>query len=594
MIVRMKKLTLFIRESKRQETLKALRSFGAAHLKAVKQQQSADISNIAAQIDKAEKAVTILCQYQHAADKHKQPRAQIDVRARIDTILELYEQSKINGQALDKISQQIDWYKPWGGFNPDDIKACAAQGIHINLYQVTEREYQKVNDRNDISVISREKGYVHIAHFTYRIETQLSFKSIALPEESFDSLCEKHAAFKKQIADISVALQPQVNALKRIKGHKMVLEAKQRFLKAMHGMGEETGFSYIQGYIPEDRHDDIVKLAESNHAGYLLEEPEDIEDVPTLIRNPKWIEIINPVFKFMSTVPGYAEYDISAWFLLFLSLFFAMLVGDAGYGMLFLLSTFIIRRRFKRLPGQPFFLMYALSAATIVWGAITGTWFGAEAIAQLPFLNSLIIPDISSFAADNQNLMIFICFTIGIIHLTLAHVIVGLRILNSIKALAELGWILVLWALYFLAGMLVIGRPMPGYALSLLLAGAALLLCFSEPQKNILKAIVSSLINIPLKIVSSFADIVSYLRLFAVGCATVVLAGTFNDIVMGIGFNSIISGLVAAVILFTGHVLNIALAFMAVIVHGIRLNMLEFSGQMGMNWSGKEYAPFKE
>ena len=104
----------------------------------------------------------------------------------------------------------------------------------------------------------------------------------------------------------------------------------------------------------------------------------------------------------------------------------------------------------------------------------------------------------------------------------------------------------------------------------------------------------SSLANIPLKIIGSFADVVSYLRLFAVGCATVVLASTFNDIVMGIGFNSIISGLMAAIILFLGHALNIVLAFMAVIVHGIRLNMLEFSGQMGMGWSGKEYAPFKE
>jgi V/A-type H+/Na+-transporting ATPase subunit I len=121
-----------------------------------------------------------------------------------------------------------------------------------------------------------------------------------------------------------------------------------------------------------------------------------------------------------------------------------------------------------------------------------------------------------------------------------------------------------------------------------------LLLVFSEPQKNILKAIVSSLTNIPLKIVGSFADIVSYLRLFAVGCATVVLASTFNDIVMGIGFNSIISGMIAAIILFLGHTLNIILGFMAVIVHGIRLNMLEFSGQMGMGWSGKEYSPFKE
>jgi len=102
------------------------------------------------------------------------------------------------------------------------------------------------------------------------------------------------------------------------------------------------------------------------------------------------------------------------------------------------------------------------------------------------------------------------------------------------------------------------------------------------------------LTEVPLKIISSFGDIVSYIRLFAVGYASVVLASTFNDMAVSVGFNSIITSLAAALILFLGHGLNIILGFMAVIVHGVRLNMLEFSGQMGMEWSGKEYTPFKE
>jgi V/A-type H+/Na+-transporting ATPase subunit I len=599
MIVPMKKLTLFLKESNRQEALRALRSLGAMHLKSIKQQssqlgQAAEFDDITAKLEQAQRAVTILQQYQKMVDKRKTTTIITDTQSTVEEVLVLYERLKSDEQELEKVSRHIDWYKPWGGFNPDDVKALSSQGVHVRLYQINDREYQQVKDRDDLRVISTEKGYVYIAHIAYKTDEKLSFKDVPLLEGSFDALCEQHTMRKNQIAEAQAGLQAKAYALKKIQSYKATLEKRQQFLKAMHDMGEEKGFYYIQGYIPEDRHDDIIMLAQANHAGYLLEDPDDIEDVPTLIQNPKWVEIINPVFKFMSTVPGYAEYDISAWFLLFLSLFFAMLVGDAGYGIVFLLATFIIQKRFKQLPRQPLFLMYVLSTATVAWGAITGTWFGAEAIAKLPFLNSLIIPNISSFAKDNQNLMIFICFTIGIIHLTLAHVIVGLRILNSIKVLAELGWILVLWALYFLAGLLVIGRPMPGYALGLLLAGAVLLLCFSEPQKNIFKAIASSLVNIPLKVVSSFADIVSYLRLFAVGCATVVLASTFNDIVMGIGFNSIISGLAAAIILFIGHMLNIALAFMAVIVHGIRLNMLEFSGQMGMSWSGKEYSPFKE
>ena len=593
MIVPMKKLTLFLRESGRSQALLALRRLGAVHLKTVKQKNTPDLNEITAQLEKTDRAITILRQYAHGADRRKEERAVADARGKIDNTLKLHETLKADEQALEKISWQMDWYKPWGAFNPEDIRQLSNQGVYIKLYKISENEYKQVKDNTGLSVVSNVKGYLYIAHITRNADAKLAFTQIAIPEDSFDILCKKHTALKERVLNINASLQSEAYAFKYLQTYKHKLEKQQRFLRAMNGMGEEAGFSYVQGYVPRYRHDDIVKLAQENNAGYLLEDPDAIDDVPTLIKNPKWIEIISPVFKFMSTVPGYAEYDISGWFLLFFTLFFAMLVGDAGYGIIFLTGTFIARKRFKHLPGQPFFLMYILSSATIVWGAITGTWFGVEAIARLPFFSHLIIQGISSFAADNQNLMIFICFSIGIIHLTLAHIIVGLKILNSLKALAELGWILVLWALYFLAGT-IIARPMPAFVLPVLALGVVLLLVFSEPQKNILKAVALSLTNIPLKIISSFADLVSYIRLFAVGCATVVLASTFNDIVLGIGFNSIISGLAAAIILFLGHALNIALAFMAVIVHGIRLNMLEFSGQMGMSWSGREYEPFKE
>jgi V/A-type H+/Na+-transporting ATPase subunit I len=583
MIVKMKKLTLFIRETGRKQTLEALRKLGAVHLKAVKQAYAADLGSVSSQLEQAGRAAHILRQYKQPNNLHKSVILTAGIQQRIEKILSLYDQQKVYEQDLEKISQQIEWYKIWGGFDPHDIDKCAGKGIHIRLYQITTREYQQVQARADIYVVRQEKGYVYIAQITYGKEDKLSFKSVTLPDEAFDTLCAKHEQLKKEIAKIYLDLQAEASIIKDVNHYYSLLEKKHEFLKAMHGMEQEQGFAYIQGYIPRDRCDELVALAGENSAGYFLEEPDEQNDVPTLIRNPKWIDIISPVFKFMSTVPGYKEYDISAWFLIFFSLFFAMLVGDAGYGIIFLVAAFIMHKRLKHIPSQPFFLMYALSTATIIWGAITGTWFGAEKIAQLPLLSHLVVQDISSFAADNQSLMIFICFTIGIIHLTIAHVIVGLKVINSLKALAELGWVLVLWALYFVAGMLVIARPMPAYTLGLLSAGVVLLLFFSEPQKNMLKAVGLSLANIPLKIVSSFSDIVSYLRLFAVGCATVVLASTFNDMVAGIGFNSVISGLVTALILFLGHALNIALAFMAVIVHGIRLNMLEFSGQMGMS-----------
>ena len=296
----------------------------------------------------------------------------------------------------------------------------------------------------------------------------------------------------------------------------------------------------------------------------------------------------------MGTLPGYNEVDISFWFLIFFILFFAMLIGDGGYGLIFLITTFLINRKFKNIPREPIFLLYLLSGTTIVWGAITGTWFGVEKIAQLPFLNTLVIQQINSFVATSQGFMMYLCFFIGVIQLSIAHGVIAFNYINSPLALGQVGWISVLWGLFFVAGKLVLNKPLPVITMPLLIAGIVLILLFSNPHRNIFKRIGVTLGDLPLKVISSFSDIVSYLRLFAVGYASSVVAESFNNMAVGSGIDSILKGFIAALILFLGHSLNIILGFMAVIVHGIRLNMLEFSGHLNMQWSGKEYQPFKE
>ena len=178
--------------------------------------------------------------------------------------------------------------------------------------------------------------------------------------------------------------------------------------------------------------------------------------------------------------------------------------------------------------------------------------------------------------------------------MTIAHGVVALRFINSLFALSQIGWISTIWGIFFLIKTLVIKDPFPWFASYLLISGIALVILFSNPQKNILKGIAVSFAYLPLKFISSFGDNLSYVRLFAVGYASVKIASSFNKIALSIGFHNILASLIAALILIFGHVFNIILALMAVLVHGVRLNMLEFSGHLGMEWNGKPYAPFKE
>jgi V/A-type H+-transporting ATPase subunit I len=164
----------------------------------------------------------------------------------------------------------------------------------------------------------------------------------------------------------------------------------------------------------------------------------------------------------------------------------------------------------------------------------------------------------------------------------------------SLQALAEIGWILIIWAAFFLAKTLLLGDIFPFFGKWLIIGGLGLILFFTSPQKNILKTIGEGLATIALGLVNNFTDVVSYIRLFAVGLAGVAISDAFNSIAAGTASAGIVGIIASILILIAGHALNIILGPMSVLVHGVRLNVLEFCGHAGVTWSGIAYRPLKE
>ena len=594
MIVNMKKVTMIVSRPYREDFLTLLRGLGVVHIKRLAQPSSGDLTLIEEEESLLQKSDVILTTISTA--KGQMNAEHLNDQQILEKAKNIFAVKQQCDELERKIQQAEDgmaWYRPWGKFSPPEVASLGEKDICIRLYRLNGREYKKISSRGNVHLISRTGGYFYVAAAYYQQEEHLPFEEIRLPVQGYDELQAQTENYKKELDELEDYLREQVAYKQEIDALIIRLQHRHRFLEVLHGMRSEEDLSLLQGFCPVNEISRLTEQAKKNGAGYLIEDPDNPEETPTLIRNPRWVSIINPVFRFMNTIPGYNEFDISLVFLIFFSLFFAMLIGDAGYGFIFLTVTWLIKRKAKNVPPQPFYLMYVMSIATIIWGAMTGTWFGIEQVTHLPVFRTLIISKINSFVA-NQNLMIFICFIIGVVQLTIAHLMKCIREINSIKALADLGWIGILWGLFFVAGTLVIYRPFPPAAGYLLGSGIILVLLFSNPQKNILKGVGISLANIPLKVINSFSDIVSYIRLFAVGYASVIMASSFNGIALNIGFGSVVSGFIAALILFMGHSLNIALGMMAVIVHGIRLNMLEFSGHLDMQWCGKKYMPFSE
>jgi len=147
--------------------------------------------------------------------------------------------------------------------------------------------------------------------------------------------------------------------------------------------------------------------------------------------------------------------------------------------------------------------------------------------------------------------------------------------------------------MYALANNLVLGLPLyPGTGILLALS-IVLILGFTVPFREIKKEF-ASLVTLPLSIIGNFGDVVSYLRLYLVGSASVVLIQAFKEIAFPAGASGVLAFLGGVLIIFAVHVLNILLGALGVLVHGVRLNALEFSTHMGIQWLGHPYDPFRK
>jgi len=232
----------------------------------------------------------------------------------------------------------------------------------------------------------------------------------------------------------------------------------------------------------------------------------------------------------------------------------------------------------------PFFLFYVLSSCAILWGLVTGTFFGQEW-----YLKAGLKPLVP--ALNNTKVIQTFCFFLGAFHLTLAHLWRALLQLPALTVGAEIGWVAVLWAAFFLAKTLILGDMFPFFGKWLIIGGVTLVIFCSSPQRNILKAIGKGLASVALSAVNNFTDVVSYIRLFAVGLAGVAIADTVNTLAVSAGGAN---WLVFVLIILVGHTINFVLGPMSVLVHGVRLNVLEFSSHVGVTWSGVKYRPLQE
>jgi len=603
MIVKMKKLYMVVMDSNRKEALKELARFGAVHVE-TENVESEQLSELRERRAEVIHAINILEELKSEGQK-----AHNEFNGDIDKLLQRITEHETRIENIDAQIENLlvkeSEYSILGDFNPQDIAYLADKGIQIKLFSINKKDFKNLDAPMPIFVLKEAKSAMYCAAVSLDdFPEDFDVEEILPPEKSLHEMKTEIETLREERKSLIDELKTCIPKIKDLQEEQERLDANIEFLTVSDSMGVESSLAYLSGFIPEEVETDVKTKAAENGWGILIRDPTEQEQVPTLIRNPKWVQIIKPVYDLLGTVPGYRERDISMFFLIFLSIFVAMIIGDAGYGLLLILGSVIpmfgYAKKKKPLPDG-FILLTVFGAMTFLWGMFSGTWFGARAIVENTPLSNLVIPAISSFNPKSSMPIKHICFILGTVQIAIAHFwnIIREFQVNKLRSLSQVGWFVMVLGLYYLVLNLVLDPqkyPMPNFALYMIIAGIVLVILFSQQQGNVLKGFLhgfgfSNLLTSLLDSINAFTDIISYIRLFAVGLATVEVAKSFNMMAanVGDGVIGIIGGILIIVI---GHTLNMIMAALSVMVHGVRLNVLEFSSHLGMEWTGFQYKPF--
>ena len=601
MIEKMKMVHVVTTVSGKEEMLKGLRDLGVVHL-AERQSADREVSEKFATLSK-----TAMALKDYLPDKQK-PTEEILSDAEFDAmyaevVANLDEQAALR-QIISADSAEIDRILPWGDFDPEEVKTVKQAGYDLHFYRLGELEQVIADDSIRAVRLSEVEKMAAIAVIG-TLPPTISSTEFNLPDKSIKRLQKEIDESHGKLDEISEKLAKASVYDKSFKAQMLKAQNAEIFSSASQTAQGDEDFVWLYGYMPEVDVDSFKQAASEGGWAWAIEDvAEDDDQIPTKMRYNKVTRLIEPLFDILGILPGYREQDVSLWFLMFFTLFVAMIIGDAGYGVLILIAAIAILAKTKKM-NNAIFLIFVLSIGTIVWGAVTGTWFGMESAMNVPFLRALVIPNFANYpeyfgvtTAAQQNTIMKFSFSVGAIQMVLGSILAVKKKVaeKDLSFVADIGWTIAVVAMYLLSLFLVIGENIPIVPVFIAVGVAFVLVVLfggMSPDKTFgqgLKAGLADAFTVFLNTISCFGNVMSYIRLFAVGMASLAIAQSFNDIAAGFSGPLIILGIIVVLI---GHGLNIIMAFLSVVVHGVRLNVLEFSGQVGLEWAGVAYDPFK-
>ena len=606
MITKMKKLTFLVYHKEYEEFLNSLRELGVVHI-VEKQQGAADNTELQENIRLFNRLAATLKLLQN--QKHEKNAVIATEGGTATRGMQVLDEVDALQTEHGKLSQQLQSYakekevlEVWGNFEPTGIQKLKDAGYIIGFYSCSEGNYKEEWETEyNAMIVNRISSKVFFVTVTKAgQEVDLDVEQAKLPayslsrlEALYDTTEQAIEGNEKKLVALSETDIPSLKAALK------ELQSQIEFSKVVLSSEQTAGdkLMLIEGWAPAYSKVEIEAYLNDAHVYYEITDPMPGDNVPIRLNNKGFFAWFEPICK-LYMLPKYNELDLTPFFAPFFMVFFGLCLGDSGYGLFLFLGATAYRLLAKKVtPSMKSIisLIQVLSASTFFCGLLTGTFFGAN----IYDLDWPIVQRLKHAVLMDNNDMFRLSLILGVIQILFGMVLkaVNQTIQFGFKyAIATIGWIILLVstavsALFSSSELLSMGGT--AYKVGLCISGAMIFL-FNTPGKNIFMNIGLGLWDSYNMVTGLLGDVLSYVRLFALGLSGGILAGVFNSLAVGMSPDNVIAGPIVMVLIFViGHAINMFMNVLGAMVHPMRLTFVEFFKNSGYEGGGKEYKPFK-
>ena len=603
MITKMKKLTFLVYHKEYENFLEEIRELGVVHI--VEKQLGEMDDNLHSFMQKRALYKSMLLNMYTLAEKQPEETEHKELSA--DTLVESYEdlQAQIQdlNQQIPAIEKDIAQMEVWGDFDWDAVGKLENAGWHIQFYTCPERDCDHVwEERHNAIVVKENGGYLYFVTVSPQL-VELDIEPLRLPSVSLSELNRKKAETEEALAQANAAFKAFCKANYRtLEAGSKQLEGDIDLLKVKLNSEEmaEGAVVLLEGWIPEDHEADLKKLLDDSGVYYEIRKATREDNAPIKLKNNAFTRMYEVLTK-MYGMPDYAEFDPTPILAPFFSLFFAFCMGDAGYGLVLIALGLYLRRKMSKSLRGMMNLVITLGVFTAAIGAVLGTFFGVSLFdLELPenLKQFMIVGKIGETTYDKQMLLALI---IGVVHISIAMTVkaVGQTVRFGFKeSLSAWGWLLLVVGFICTGGLSffkVISEDVSTWAFIVIGGISAIgIYLLNNIHRNVFVNIGAGVWDTYNMATGLMGDVLSYIRLYALGLAGGMLGGVFNQLAFMVNDSAgpALGWLFCGLILIFGHSLNIAMSCLSAFVHPLRLTFVEYFKNSGYEGKGDPYKPF--